>query len=233
MSKSYKVSIKGVSHKNTDGSSRQGYIKTLQIGDKVNLLAEPMHIFDRWAVAVLTTSGKQIGYLPSDARDSSTLLKGEPIVATVKHLTGGVNWFSRFFLRKKYIGVVLLLKKENVDWQRYDKLSSIVKPIDEAIKKALEIEKAGMIQEAIDIYKTVINEIKTLNKNDRYASAHRNYVAPIDRLSLLLEKEKEYEEAKQVIEYFRNEYDPIRPNKAEQDRINKRYERILKKLEKK
>ena len=232
MSKSYKVSIKGVSHKNTDGSSRQGYIKTLQIGDKVNLLAEPMHIFDRWAVAVLTTSGKQIGYLPSDARDSSTLLKGEPIVATVKHLTGGVNWFSRFFLRKKYIGVVLLLKKENVDWQRYDKLSSIVKPIDEAIKKALEIEKAGMIQEAIDIYKTVINEIKTLNKNDRYASAHRNYVAPIDRLSLLLEKEKEYEEAKQVIEYFRNEYDPIRPNKAEQDRINKRYERILKKLEK-
>lgn len=233
MSKSYKVSIKGVSHKNTDGSSRQGYIKTLQIGDKVNLLAEPMHIFDRWAVAVLTTSGKQIGYLPSDARDSSTLLKGEPIVATVKHLTGGVNWFSRFFLRKKYIGVVLLLKKENVDWQRYDKLSSIVKPIDEAIKKALEIEKVGMIQEAIDIYKTVINEIKTLNKNDRYASAHRNYVAPIDRLSLLLEKEKEYEEAKQVIEHFRNEYDPIRPNKAEQDRINKRYNRILKKLEKK
>jgi hypothetical protein len=233
MSKSYKVSIKGVSHKNTDGSSRQGYIKTLQIGDKVNLLAEPMHIFDRWAVAVLTTSGKQIGYLPSDARDSSTLLKGEPIVATVKYLTGGVNWFSRFFLRKKYIGVVLLLKKENVDWQRYDKLSSIVKPIDEAIKKALEIEKVGMIQEVIDIYKTVINEIKTLNKNDRYASAHRNYVAPIDRLSLLLEKEKEYEEAKQVIEHFRNEYDPIRPNKAEQDRINKRYDRILKKLEKK
>lgn len=233
MSKSYKVSIKGVSHKNTDGSSRQGYIKTLKIGDKVNLLAEPMHIFDRWAVAVLTTSGKQIGYLPSDARDSSTLLKGEPIVATVKHLTGGVNWFSRFFLRKKYIGVVLLLKKENVDWQRYDKLSSIVKPIDEAIKKALEIEKVGMIQEAIDIYKTVINEIKTLNKNDRYTSAHRNYVAPIDRLSLLLEKEKEYEEAKQVIEHFRNEYDPIRPNKAEQDRINKRYDRILKKLEKK
>ncbi len=233
MSKSYKISIKGVSHKNTDGSSRQGYIKTLQIGDKVNLLAEPMHIFDRWAVAVLTTSGKQIGYLPSDARDSSTLLKGEPIVATVKHLTGGVNWFSRFFLRKKYIGVVLLLKKENVDWQRYDKLSSIVKPIDEAIKKALEIEKVGMIQEAIDIYKTVINEIKTLNKNDRYASAHRNYVAPIDRLSLLLEKEKEYEEAKQVIKYFRNEYDPIRPNKAEQDSINKRYDRILKKLEKK
>ncbi|MCK5677889.1 MAG: hypothetical protein KAH72_05385 [Flavobacteriaceae bacterium] len=90
-----------------------------------------------------------------------------------------------------------------------------------------------MIQEAIDIYKTVINEIKTLNKNDRYASAHRNYVAPIDRLSLLLEKEKEYEEAKQVIEYFRNEYDPIRLNKAEQDRINKRYDRIVKKLEKK
>ncbi|MCK5677888.1 MAG: hypothetical protein KAH72_05380 [Flavobacteriaceae bacterium] len=116
MSKSYNVSIKGVSYKNTDGSSRQGYIKNLQIGDKVNLLAEPMHISDRWAVAIFTTSGKQIGYLPSDARDSSTLQKGEPIVATVKHLTGGVNWFSRFFLRKKYIGVVLLLKKENVDW---------------------------------------------------------------------------------------------------------------------
>ena len=233
MSKSYKVSIKGVSHKNTDGSSRQNYIKTLQIGDKVNLFAEPMHIFDRWAVAVFTTSGKQIGYLPSDARDSSTLLKGEPIVATVKHLTGGVNWFSRFFLRKKYIGVVLLLKKENIDWQRYDKLLSIVKPIDEAIKKALETETEKMPQEAINIYKTIINDLDILNKNDKYASAHRKCVSPIDRLSLLLEKEKKYEEVKQVIEHFRNEYDPIRPNKGEQDRINKRYDRILKKLEKK
>ena len=233
MSRSYKVSIKGVSYKNTDGSYRQDYIKNLQIGEKVHLVAEPMHTYDRWAVAVFTTGGQQIGYLPSDARDSSTLLKGEPIVATVKYLTGGVNWFSRFFLRKKYIGVVLLLKKENVDWQRYDKLLSIVKPIDEAIKKALEIEKAGMTQEAIDIYKTIIIDLEILNKHDKYASAHRNYVAPIDRLSLLLEKEKKYEEAKQVIEHFRNEYDPIRPNKAEQDRINKRYDRMLKKLEKK
>ena len=233
MSKTYKVSIKGVSYKNIDDSSRQDYIKTLQIGDKLNLIAEPMHICDRWAVAILTISGEQIGYLPSDARDSSTLLRGEPIVATVKHLTGGVNWFSRFFLRKKYIGVVILLKKEHVDWQRHDKLSSIAKPIDEAIKKALEIEKAGMTQEAMAIYKTVINEIKVLSKNNKYASAHRNYVAPIDRLSLFLEKEKKYEEAKQVIEEFRNVYDPIRPNKLEQDRINKRYNRILKKLEKK
>lgn len=47
MSKSYTVSIKGVSYKNTDGSSRQRYIKTLQIGEKMNLLAEPMHHFDR------------------------------------------------------------------------------------------------------------------------------------------------------------------------------------------
>ncbi len=232
MSKSYTVSIKGVSYKNTDGSSRQRYIKTLQIGEKMNLLAEPMHHFDRWAVAVFTTSGKQIGYLPSDARDSYTLLRGEPMVATVKYLTGGVNWFSRFFLRKKYIGVVLLLKKGTIDKQRYDTLLSAVKPIDKAIKKALEVEKEKTPQEAIDIYKTIINDLDILNKNNKYASAHRKYVAPIDRLSLLLEKEKKYEEVKEVIEYFRNEYDPIRPDKIEQDRINERYDRILNKLEK-
>ena len=232
MSRSYKVSIKGVSYKNTDGSSRQGYIKTLQIGDKVNLFAEPMHISDRWAVAVFTTSGKQIGYLPSDARDSSTLVRGEPIAATVKHLMGGVNWFSRFFLRKKYIGVALLLEKENIDWQRYDKLSSIAKPIDKAVKKALKIEKSGLRQEAIDRYKTIMNEIKALNKNDKYASAHRKYIAPVDRLSLLLEKEKRYEEAKQVIEDFRNEYDPVQPNKIERERIIKRYNYCIKILEK-
>lgn len=233
MSRSYKVVVKGVSYQNNDGSYRQDIIKNLQIGDKVNFIAEPINPYNRWAVAVVTSEGKQIGYLPSDARDASTLLKGEPIQGNIAHLTGAANWFSRVFLRKKYIGVVLLIEKGKVDWNRFNELSKIAQPIDEAIKKALELEKTGTIQEAIDVYKMTISDIDKLNKNNKYASAHRKYVTPIDRLSLLLEKEKKYDEAKQLIENFIKKYDPIQPNKAERERINKRYNRILKALKKK
>ena len=118
MSRSYKVVVKGVSYQNDDGSYRQDIIKNLQIGDKVNFIAEPINPYDRWAVAVVTSEGGKIGYLPSDARDASTLLKGEPIQGNIAHLTGATNWFSRVFLRKKYIGVVLLIEKGKVDCSR-------------------------------------------------------------------------------------------------------------------
>ena len=71
------VSLRGVTFDNEDGSSRQQIIRTLNKGQPLMLQAEPNNKHDRWAVAVYAGSGEKIGYLPSDARDASTVLMGD------------------------------------------------------------------------------------------------------------------------------------------------------------
>lgn len=224
---SYKIAIKGVSKKNEDGISRQKIIKSIKAGDKVFFNAEPTSPHDRWAVSVLTTEGKKIGYLPSDARDASTVLKGEPISGTIVRLRGGTNWFFRFFLRKKYIGVVVKLEKGQIDWERFNDLSQKVKPFDDAVKEALDLDKSENIQNAIAAYRAILESIYKLNSENSYASAHRKCIAPINRLTFLLEKEKKYDEIKDIIENFINVYDPLQPNKKEREAMIERYNRTL------
>lgn len=229
---SYMVAIKGVSKKNEDGISRQKIIKSIKVGDKVFFNAEPTNPHDRWAVSVFTMQKRKIGFLPSDARDASTVLKGEPIRGTIVGLRGGTNWFYRFFLRKKYIGVVVKLEKGQVDWERFNELSKKVKPLDDAVRKALDLDKLGNGKNAIDAYKVILMAINKFNVEDRYASAHRKCIAPIDRLTFLLENEKRYDEIKDIIENFINVYDPLQPNKKERETIIERYHRILELVEK-
>ncbi len=101
MASTFLVGVRGESFQNDDGTERQDIIKELKTGQAISLVADPMNKHDRNAVVVLTTGGKQIGFLPSDARDSSSILRGEPITATIHKLTGGTNWFARTILGKK------------------------------------------------------------------------------------------------------------------------------------
>lgn len=230
MANSFSVSIRGVSHKNNDGTNRQEIIKDLKIGQTVNLIADPMNKYDRNAVAVFTTTGIQIGFLPSDARDSSSLLRGEPIFATIQKLIGGNNWFARSILGKKYIGVVLKLSKPEPDWSRFNNLREIAEKFDKQIQKAEETEKSGDINQAISDYTTITKEIYRLTEQDKYASAHRYKPSPINRLSLCLEKKKNYAEALKIIEQYEKSFDPIQPTKSEREIIEKRKIRLMKKL---
>jgi len=227
---SYKVAIKGVSKKNEDGISRQKIIKSVKVGDKVFFTAEPTNPHDRWAVSVFVKEDKQIGYLPSDARDASTVLKGEPIRGTIIGLRGGTNWFFRFYLRKKYIGVVVELEKGHIDRERFNDLSQKVKPFDSAVREALALDKSGNREYAIAAYKAILESVCTLNTENIYASAHRKCIAPINRLTFLLEKEKRYDEIKSIIENFINVCDPLQPNKKEREAIMERYNRTLEAL---
>lgn len=229
---SYRVAIKGVSKKNEDGISRQKIIKSIKVGDPVFFHGEPTNPHDRWAVSVFTKERNKIGYLPSDARDASTVLKGEPIRGAIVRLMGGTNWFFRFFLKKKYIGVIVKLEKGHIDWERFNDLSQKVKPLDDAVREALDLDKSENRENAIDAYKAILEAIDRFNSEDRYASAHRKCIAPVNRVTFLLEKEKRYDEIKDIIENFINAYDPLQPNKKERESIIERYHRILEGVEK-
>ena len=230
MTKIFYRSIRGITYVNSDGTSRQELAKSVRKGQKVTLKADPSNEFDRWAVEVIVNGGAQIGFLPSDARDASAILKGEPISAKVHRVTGATNWFSRVILGKKSIGVVLAISKGEPDWGRYSQLTEIAKPIDDLVEKALSTEKSGDIEKAIKLYKSAIEEIVELTVKDKFASAHRRHPAPINRLSLLLEKSKDYAGALEVIQKHYKNFDPVQPDKADRKSIKKRYERLGKKL---
>lgn len=230
MSRTFLVGVRGESHNNSDGSSRQEIIKTMRRGDAVSLKADPMNEFDRWAVAVFTRDGKQIGFLPSDARDASVLLKGEPFTAVVEKITGGTNFFNRTILGKKLLGVVLKATKGEPDWSRFNEKLDKAKPLDEAVKAAKALEKSGEVDGAVEAYRKVIDEIAELTDIDKYASAHRHEASPVDRLSLLLEKHKKYGEALDIIGEWQSRYDPVQPTESVKKTILKRRDRLRRKI---
>ena len=102
MSRTFLVGVRGESHNNDDGASRQDIIRRMRANEPVQLRADPTNQHDRWAVKVLTQSGEQIGWLPSDARDADALLKGEPIEATV-HGCAAVQPGSSGFLARNLL----------------------------------------------------------------------------------------------------------------------------------
>jgi hypothetical protein len=230
MDKTYMVGVRGESYSNDDGSCRQEAISNLGVGDAVKLVAQPMNKLDQWAVAVFSEEGVQIGFLPSDARDSTTLLRGEPMQAKIYRITGATNWFARTILGKKYLGVVLLVSKPEPDWTRYSKYCEVAKPFDERVVKAELLEKRGNVEEAILEYRALVNEIERFTLQDPLASAHRNKTTPVNRLTLCLEKKKLYEEGLAVIERYEKTFDPIQSAKSERISVQKRKDRLMKKL---
>ena len=219
------VGVRGESFPNEDGSSRQDIIHTLRVGMLMQLVADPLNRVDRYAVKVLTTEGRQIGFLPSDARDADALLKGEPISAHIHAIHGGTNWLKRM-LGMRSVGVVLRLRKNEPDWNRRARLEAIAAPLDAEVQASLELEKSGSSVAATEAMHAAIAHIYALTESDPFASAHRRQPAPVDRLSLLLERSRQFKDALQVIDAWQRTFDPVQPSKHVAETLRKRAERL-------
>lgn len=223
------VGVRGESFSNEDGSSRQDIVRTLKVGAQMQLVADPLNPFDRHAVRVLTPQGQQVGFLPSDARDADAVLKGDPISATVHAVHGGTSWFQRL-LGKRSVGLVLTLRKNDPDWKRRDALEAIASPVDVQVQAAIALEKSAPAETAIEAMRAAIACVRALTAADPFASAHRHTHAPVDRLSMLLERAKRFPEALQVIEDWQRTFDPVQPGAQVAASIRKRAERLRAKL---
>ncbi len=63
----YETKVVGVSKENSDGSSRQLFIRQeVSEDDKLTLEAEPSNPYDSNAIKVITKNGNQIGYLSKE-----------------------------------------------------------------------------------------------------------------------------------------------------------------------
>lgn len=73
---------------------RQANIKTLKPGDKLILEHEKDNDYDKFAVIVKTTDGKELGYIPSDYNAGIIYRfdRGIKLEAVVDQITGGQDY---------------------------------------------------------------------------------------------------------------------------------------------
>ncbi len=83
--------IAGVTHENSDGSSRQQIIARCHAGERLILQAEPENPYDPHAVKVLRTNGEQLGFLGARlaAELQPYLLGGQTIPSCIANFSGG------------------------------------------------------------------------------------------------------------------------------------------------
>ena len=154
------------------------------------------------------------------------MLRGEPIQATVTHVIGGPRWWHRLFGIKRSYGVLIQLTKDEVDWNAFNEHRSKVAFIDGQVDSALGVEKSGRTEDAIKLYSLVLESIVEMNRNDPATAAHRYRSAPINRLSLLLDKQGRRTEAIAAIEQWQSVPDPVGLGKQEAQAVAKRLARL-------
>ena len=92
-----RTNVAGVTHRNSDGSSRQKILKRMQEeyyeGDLLYLESEPENPYDENAIKVMNAEDEQIGYLSRDL--AKTLAKrmdnGEEFYVELLEVTGGYD----------------------------------------------------------------------------------------------------------------------------------------------
>lgn len=83
------ISVAGLSHLNSDGTSRQNYLLFCKVGQEMMLVRDGRNPYDPYAVKVCNENGQQIGFIPQVmTRDFAPRLdRGEGYSVVIKEIT--------------------------------------------------------------------------------------------------------------------------------------------------
>jgi len=214
--------VAGVSFNNPDGTSRQAIITKCKPGQPVKLVREKDNPYSKTntTIAVYTKSGEQLGYIPSgDVRLASHMDRGGEVVAIVRSKGK----------KGKYYGLILEITKKDFDWEITKHYTKKNQEISKIIDEAASIEKTDS-QKAIKLYRQAIEQIVEFDNTDEITRAWRNSRIPIDRLTLLLERDGKFEECLKLIEWCNNYDDHVGLTKAASEMLEKRKKRLEAKI---
>lgn len=230
---SFNTKVAGVSHDNPDGTNRQKIIERCRIGETVFLKREPQNKHDKHAILVTNTNSIPIGYLPSgDSRLAHHIDSGGHTEATIIKITGGKNLVQKIFrLKGKHYGLVIKIVKIDPDWNALKPYMDENKAIETLIEAAKKLEETNPI-EAISKYQEATSRIKALDNLGLPASAWRTVRHPVERISLLLEQQKQKQEALNAILCWRSLNDPRGLPSATKKILDSRQARLEKSLSK-
>lgn len=233
MEQEFSIAVVGVTKENRDGSSRQSIIKNSNVGGRIKLVREYDNQYDPNAVAVLTENDEQIGYLPKGDRLAHHIDSGGRVSAILIKKTGGPGLVGKILGNsKKNYGCVIQIKKGSYDWETVTPFMEESREIEELLREARNLEQSNP-ELSIDQYQDAVIRIIALDAKSRMAAAWRRARHPVNRLSLMLEKSKSYEEALAVISEYERKTDVFGLTVSEEESVKKRKLRLEKRLNKK
>jgi len=196
---SFRTRIAGTSYNNEDGSSRQALIAELSRGDELTLVHEPANTYDKYAVAVFNSAGKQLGYVANPTRDrrlSDHLDMGGSAIASVVNIEYDGGFLAFFFRsrRRNYRAFIYITKINKFPWPEYEPYFNESRKLEDLSFSARQSEKSDP-DAAIAVYREVIERIFALDGKGTLAAAWRRARYPINRLSMLLDKQGRFQEA--------------------------------------
>jgi tetratricopeptide (TPR) repeat protein len=199
--RTFNAKIIGVTYKNKDGSNRQSIISKCRFNEKLLLIPEKYK--GDWAISVCRENFEQLGYLSADlAYEISDLMvrRKSRVDAKISSLTGGNGKTKganieiiKFVINNRPARV----KKEKVEEKPYDPSIKMHRLSYQRNIQASELEKNGYIENAIELYKSIVDN-KKLEMND--ASM------PFSRLTIIYRKRKDYDKEIEIIEKWKQMY---------------------------
>ena len=230
----FKTSVVGVTFDNPDGSNRQEILEHCKKAQLISLVREYDNPHDTYAIQVLTTSGSQIGYIPSgDQRLYGHIDRGGITTARIHSVTGGHSFLDRLRGNKgKTYGCVLEIEKAGLDPDKFQEsynYSQIDTKIRDILHEAYQTENID-ISKAIELYRKGIEEIINLDERGIMAKANRRNRIPINRISILLERINKEKEAWDYLEWYSNYDDYLGLTKTEKISYDKRLNRLRKRI---
>ena len=90
----HSLAVVGIRHLNSNGSNRASEVLMCIPGDPVELRPEPKNRFDSLAIAVFSTRGVQLGYLPAErcARMHQIMGQGRAVAAVFQQAGSHNAW---------------------------------------------------------------------------------------------------------------------------------------------
>jgi hypothetical protein len=233
----YRAEVTSVTALNPDGTSRQEILRKCTEGEQVKLACESEDPNAQDCVAVFRKNGQQLGYVEwyRAAGIWWHIRRGGEITARIVALGSldRIRSFDRNHQRRsdEHYDIGCLLQISEGDFPKdYIQFCDKSREIENLIRTGQQWEKTDP-EQAIQYYRTVIDEIIKLDSISSLAKAWRSARYPINRLSLLLDRTGKPEEALQAIETY-EQYDdrPVSLLTGDLDAIKKRKERMLVKL---
>ena len=104
--------VHGITHRNSDGSSRQKIIKDCRVGEHLVLIPEPDNRYDPDAVKICRKNGEQLGYWQGDGRMAHDLAIGWTYRVTVDEIYPFRETRSKYGVRLRVEVLTMSIKTE-------------------------------------------------------------------------------------------------------------------------
>jgi hypothetical protein len=194
----FALSLAGVTRRNEDGESRQSILKYCSDGQPVLLARDLDNELDRFAIAVLTATGTQIGWIPAgDYSLAMHIDRGGKVSAKILRMFGGP-----YADEPGCYGCVLEIGKYVTDAAKLAPFHKKALAIKSLIDEAKDRERRSQC-EAIGMYWRAMRRIRALRRDPVACRLWMpNY--PVNRLTLLLERAKRYEDCINAINWWKN-----------------------------